>query len=157
TGTTLGGAQILSGSGAPVIAGAQSLYVPPAAAATTATTLAWTPQLALRLALSPGDTVVRFSYELVSPSSPVRTMFMLASVGGRIAPPPAPTSATTPTTTATVGGATVTIGPLSTTTLPLPSDAAGEIVLELALSSVTCATLPAPARAGFIIDDLRAE
>jgi hypothetical protein len=156
TGATLGGAQILSGAGAPTIAGAQSLYIPPLASPGAAPS-GWSPQLAVRLTLNPGDTVVRFSYELVSPSYPVRTVFMLASVGGQITSPPAPTYATTPTTTATLGGSTATIGPLSTAQLPLPPNAAGEIVLELVVPGVTCPTVPAPSRAGFIMDDLRAE
>jgi hypothetical protein len=158
TGTSLGGGQILSGAGAPTISGTTSLYVPLAATNVIYPLPSKVTQLALRLALNPGDSVLRFSYELVNPTLPMMTTFLLASVGGAITAPTLPAADKTPTTTATIPGTgTVTIGPVTTGELPLPPGASGEIVLELVIPGSTCPVLGVAQHAGFIIDDLRAE
>jgi hypothetical protein len=83
-------------------------------------------------------------------------MFLMASVDGTIASF-MPRSAPTPTTTATVNGTTVTLGPLTAGEYPLPADAAGELVVtRISPAGGLCGGPPSPV-AGLIIDDLRAE
>jgi hypothetical protein len=153
TDTTLGGAQVLSGAGAPTIEGARSLYVPPATSLPGRVT-----QFALRLPILPGNTVLRFAYRTVNPGDAFGVHFMVASVGrsiGTVTLPPDGAGATTP---ATIGGMEVLLGPTMTATIGLPGDAYGEVVLaRLAAQAYSCggpAPLPVP---GLIIDDLRAD
>jgi hypothetical protein len=153
TDTTLGGGQVLSGSGAPTISGARSLYVPPFSGSPPP--MGQTTQFALRLALSPGDSVVRFSYRTVSPSSFDNARFLMASEGGVIASPTLPPDSGPPTAATIPGQGQITIGPLMTAEFPLTPDAAGEITLSRILPGAI--GLPAPPAAGLIIDDLRAE
>lgn len=155
TGTMLGGAQILSGTDAPVLAGAQSLYIPP-------TNGPFGPrwrvtQFAVRLTVAAGDTVVRFSYRHVNPyGGSDGTMFAVASIGGRFAWKSLSASTTTLTPASIPGQGTVMLGPLVTAEIPLPSDAAGEVVFGRVVQSSLCG-LPPPPAAGIVIDDLRVE
>jgi hypothetical protein len=154
TGTTVGGAQVLSGSGAPTITGARSLYIPPVNG-TVPTGSSETTQIALRLALSAGDTVVRFSYRTVNPNTILGgSYFLMASEGGLITSPTLPPDSAQPTA-ATINQSSVMLGPVTTATFPLPSDAAGEIVLTRRLRG--SGGLPPRPETGVIIDDLRAE
>ena len=154
-GDTLGGAQILSGAGAPVIDGTRSLYVPPAYDMARPRIT----QLALRLALSPGDTAVRFAYQIVSPELGGGGTFSLGSVGGTIVASTLPSSSAT--TTATLPGPVLySLGPVTTARIPLPPDAAGEVVLALALppvASPSCGAGFGRGSSGIIIDDLQTE
>jgi hypothetical protein len=155
TATALGGAQVLSGGGTAVIAGAKSLYIPSSSGIGTPPPV----QLALRLALTPGDRVLRFSYRVVTPSSFAFTQFLMASVGGTIVGF-ASSLTSSPTSTVTFpGGAQATVGPIVDAEFPLPTDASGELVIERVHSGAAgCRSqLPPPPVAGLIIDNLRAE
>src|SRR4029078_4137633 len=81
TDTMLGGAQVLSGAGAPIINGTRSLYVPPGDAIAPGGP---TTQMALRLAVAPGSKMVRFAYRAGNPGASQTPYFSLASVGGSL-------------------------------------------------------------------------
>ncbi|HMF43565.1 MAG TPA: hypothetical protein VKQ32_22985 [Polyangia bacterium] len=151
TGATLGGAQVLSGAGDPVINGTHSLYVPSETPTTPTKT-----ELALRLPVSPGKIVVRFAYRNVNLSSATNTYFAIGSVGGSIVIGLLP-SDTGATTTGTIAGTQVLLGPLGTMTIDLPADVTDEIVLERVAQVVACPGFPASPTQGIIIDDLRIE
>jgi hypothetical protein len=152
TTTTLGGAQVLSDAGDPIINGTRSLYIPPAV---TPATLATETQLALRLAAGPGKTVLRFAYRIVNPDATFSPYWVVGSVGGSIggASLPAGNGATT---VATIGGTQVTLGPMATAAIDLPADATDEIILERIAPQSSCKAFPI-ATTGVIIDDLRVE
>lgn len=155
TGTAFGGVRVLSGAGAPTITGAKSLYIPASRGATPTQ-----PVLTVRLALAAGDSVVRFAYRTVrlSPTFPSPgAAWSVGSVGGGAAISALPTDAGA-TTTGTIDGGAVTLGPLMTATLPLSVGAANEVVLQrtVQVPNASC-TLPIPGIDGIIIDDLRAE
>jgi hypothetical protein len=157
SGPSLGGADVLSGTNAPTISGAHSLWVPPQAHSLEATTLSPATQFALRLAIRAGDTVVRFAYRTVNPGSGPAATFAVASVGGTIATMLVPADDAV-TTTAVIGTSQVTLGPITTATIGLPADAASEIVLaRIAPPLETCGGPRPPAVPGVIIDDLRTE
>ena len=78
TDATLGGAQVLSGAGAPTIEGARSLYIPPATSIGGRVT-----QIALRLPILSGDTVLHFSDRSVNPGDAFGVYFVVAGVRGR--------------------------------------------------------------------------
>ena len=103
TGAMLAGAQVLSGSGAPVITGTCSLYIPALKAPSGG---GWNEatQLALRVALDAGDKVLRFSYRTVDADlSPSQPYYLMASEGGQIVYEMLSTTTST-TTTATLPG-----------------------------------------------------
>ena len=152
-GPTLAGAQVLSGTGAPTITGARSLYVPPLGQAGGRSEMK---QFALRIALAVGDTVLRFSYRTVNPSTFPGSYFLMGSEGGQVVSPSLP-STTESTTTATIPGqGSVLLGPITTAEFALPPDAAGEITLTRSVRAAG-SSMPAPPITGLIIDDLRAE
>jgi hypothetical protein len=157
TGETLGGGILFAGAAAPVIAGTKSLYLPTAGSFGPPRRLT---TLALRLALKPGDKVVRFSYRLVTANSGFFTTatFGVASPGGKIVvaslPQPPTTSVATPVNIP--GQGSLQALPASTGELALPPDAAGEIVFVRFVSEGTCGGPPSPIP-GIIIDDLRVE
>jgi hypothetical protein len=153
TDDTLGGAQVLSGTGAPVISGARSLYVPPADALGAGRVT----QFAVRLPLPAGATLLRFAYRSVNPGDDFGTYFIAASVGGTIGTASVSTvpGATTPVT---IGQTQVALGPIATATINLPPDAHDEVVLARLAAQPTACGGPAPQPVpGLIIDDLRAE
>ena len=153
TDATLGGAEVLSGAGAPTISGSRSLYVPPG----TTVGMPPTTQLALRVAIVPGNTVLRFSYRNVtlSPTATFGAQIKVASVGGSIVSMVLP-DGNGQATAAVIDQTSVTLGPLMTAAIGLPDGAAGEVVLARTTQWVSCG-LPYPAAPGIIIDDLRAE
>jgi hypothetical protein len=152
TDATVGGAQVLSSAaGAPTITGTRSLYIPPLPSPATQTTT----QLSLRLAVTPGKTMLRFAYRYVNPTTPFNGYFEVGSVGGSIASA-APVLGGTTTTTATIGGTQVTLGPVATATIQLPADVTDEVAIERITSVASCG-LPYPPTPGMIIDDLRVE
>jgi hypothetical protein len=152
TDAALGGAQVLSSTaGDPTITGTRSLYVPPTSVPVTQAST----QLALRLAIAPGDTVLRFSYRMVNASTTTNAYFEVGTVGGTIVTSVPPLGGTS-TTTATVGGTQVTLGPVATATIALPGDTGAEIAFQRVTSATHCG-LPSPPTPGIIIDDLRAE
>jgi hypothetical protein len=153
TDTTLGGAQVLSGAGAPTIEGARSLYIPPATSVPGRVT-----QIALRLPILSGDTVLHFAYRSVNPGDAFGVYFVVASVGGSIGTVTLPPDGAGATTPATIDGTQVLLGPLMTATIGLPGDAHGEVVLaRLAAQSYSCGGPAPPPVPGLIIDDLYAE
>jgi len=154
TDTMLGGAEVLSGTGDPTISGSRSLYIPPV----TMYALPPTTQLALRIAVAPGNTLLRFSYRNVTtaPIAPFGANFKVASVGGSIVSASLPAPVGTGTS-AMIDGVSVTVGPVMTATINLPADAAGEVVLARITQWGGSCGLPYPPPAGIIIDDLRVE
>ena len=152
---TLGGAQVLSETGAPIIDGTKSLYIAPASAMQRPRIT----QLALRLALAPGDTVVAFAYQIVSPELGGCGTFSLGSVGGTIVTW-SPDAGVGTTTATFPGGAQYSLGPVATASIALPPDATGEVVLALALPPVgspSCGAGYGGDASGIIIDDLQTE
>jgi hypothetical protein len=156
TDATLGGGQILTGAGAPTIAGAKSLYLPIASSSGTYMRVS---QLELRLALQPTDTVVAFSYRTVRPnaSAPASAIsFALGSVGGAVTLASVPLTGDAGTMFRMPDQTTVYLGPVSTAEIPLPAGVTNELILDR-LAFVGSCGLPAPPTIGLIIDDLRAE
>jgi hypothetical protein len=158
TTSTLGGAQVLTGDGAPTITGARSLYVPQLDNQGQVV-LPSTTALALRLTVSPGDTVIRFSYRTVGASDGF--IIYYASEGGKISwsfpGGPAAAAQPVPTETATIPGqGDVPLGPVTTAEIPLPPDVGSEIVMTLVRPG-TSNLPPPPFAPGVIIDDLRVE
>jgi hypothetical protein len=113
--------------------------------------------VALRLAVTPGDSVLRFSYRLVNPSGFSNTLYAVASPGGKIQwTTPVPDSGIT-TTQAMFPTGQHAVAPVTTAELPLPADATNEVVFARVVPGVTCGGLFPPPQAGLIIDDLRVE
>jgi hypothetical protein len=116
------------------------------------------PSLAVRLALAPGDTVVRFSAQLIAPDPVDQAAFVGAirygSTGGTVG---------LANNVAGSGFAKVTlpslgdvyISPVQTVSLPLPADAAGEIIFEIVGQTFSCDPPPSPTV--LVVDDLRVE
>jgi hypothetical protein len=150
---TLGGAQIVTAADAPTIAGGRSLYIPP----TRGGEGGGQTQVALRLAVTPGDSVLRFSYRFVNPSGFRNTRYAVASPGGRIEwTMPEPDSGIT-TTQAMFPGSQYAVGPVTTAELALPADVTDEIVFGRVVQGTKCGGLFPPPQAGMLIDDLRVE
>jgi hypothetical protein len=151
TEATLGGAQVLSGAGAPVLAGTRSLYIPPVA------TLASQTQLAVRLAVAPGQKLVRFDFRTVNPSAASIT-WIVAGVGGELETATPASDVGAPTTAATINGTEVALGPTRHVEIPLRPDVRGEVaVVRTAAQGGRCGGPPPPPVPGAIIDDLRVE
>lgn len=153
SGATLGGGEVLSGPGDPIISGTRSLYIPPGDSPANGTTKT---QLALRLSAAPGKTFLRFSYRTVDAVDAGNAYFAVGSVGGSMTTIVLPADGSG-STTATIRGAQVSLGPVATWALELPTDATGEIVFERIAQPTICPGFPAPPTAGIIIDDLRVE
>jgi hypothetical protein len=154
TSDTLGGAQVLSGAGDPIISGSRSLYVPPASAVGPNVS---TTQLALRLPIAPGSTTLRFAFRSVNSTFASKPVFLVASVGGSIAALGEMSDSGAATAT-TLGGARMVLGPVTNALIRLPRDASGEIVFARVVPQFSsCGGPTPPANEGVIIDDLRAE
>jgi hypothetical protein len=147
----LGSAQVLTDPGAPLISGARSLYVFPEATSGTPATA-----FAVRLAIAPGDSVLRFSYRIVSATATGGddAEFLVGSPGGTIVTTVLPASG--PRTAGRISVNEVMVGPLATAAIDLPPDAVGELVLMRAFSERSCSA-PAADPVGVILDDLRVE
>jgi hypothetical protein len=153
TDDTLGGAQVISGAGAPTIAGARSLYVPPAASLASG----FVTQLAVRVRVPSGSTTLRFAYRFVNPGETSGVYYLIASVGGTIDNFSLP-AAGGATTLATIGPDQVALAPTATASILLPDDARDEIVfVRIAAQAWSCGGPAAPPVPGIIIDDLRVE
>jgi hypothetical protein len=118
------------------------------------------PDLALRLAVAPGDTMVRFNYRTVKLSTTSFSYgetWMLGSVGETPTAIALPAASGT-TTTVAAGGMSWTLGPVSMASFPLPAGAASEVVLQrtFKLPASLCGR-PSSGVDGIIIDDLRVE
>jgi hypothetical protein len=152
TGTTLGGAQVLSGAGDPVISGRRSLYVPgPALGATM--------NFAVRLAVRPGAQAVKLAYRYVNGDGKYFYSIRVASVGGQIWTIDLQPG-DEPMTSGMIGETRVMLGAIQLLTFELPADASDEIVISHTVANlVNECELPValPPLPGFIIDDLRSE
>jgi hypothetical protein len=159
TGTMFGGAGVLRGGPLMPIAGQTSLllntgygggfgFLP----------YDLGPSLSVRLAVAPGDTVIRFEEQLIAPD-PIDAAFFagainFGSVGGIVG---------STTNVAGTGFAKVTLpqlgdvylSPVETLELPLPADAAGEITFEIVGQIGLCDPPPSPTV--LVIDNLRTE
>jgi hypothetical protein len=158
TATTLAGAQVLSQPDGPAITGTRSIYIPSLAGSISAGQRAATTQLALRIALDPTNTVLRFAYRPSTGSvGATEVYFLLGSEGGQVTYATLPTY-DGPTTIVTVGQRQVALGPVTTAEFPLPMGAAsaGELTLVRRVRAWP-GGLPAPPVPGLMIDDLRAE
>jgi hypothetical protein len=147
-----GTAQFLSSPDVAIISGARSLYVPPE----NSTGIIPVAQFTLRLAMSPGDTVLRFAYRTISVGTvPVAVPeYLVGSVGGTLVTATLPPD-NEPGMPATIGGP-VTLGPLRTATINLPDDASGEVVFARLSRGAPCGR-QTPGLAGLLLDDLRTE
>ena len=150
---TFGGAQVLSGAGAPTITGARSLYVPPVVNPGQQPT---NTQLALRLPVAAGATAVRFAYRTVNPSWPGFASIGVARVGGMFGDAEGPDTSGV-TTPATIGQTQVMLGPMTTATLDLPDGGAGEVIFARIAHGWFCNGVTSGDIPGIIIDDLRVE
>ena len=151
----LAGARVLSGAGAPVITGTRSLYVAPVASLGGG---AQVTQMALRLPVAPGATVLRLSYQVVNPGDPTVPTFLFGSVGGTIGSIGPTMQTGSPTTRATIDGTEVTVGQRVTTFAALSADTGTEVVLALiATQASSCGAPPPPPVPGLILDDVRTE
>jgi hypothetical protein len=159
TDATFGGATVTSGAGNLVIAGSKSLYVPPQPYPAL-TSHAARSQLALRLAVPPGATTIRFSYRSVDNVMsvlPGYLEFAWASVGQPItsgiagALPAAPNPKTVELPDHTMGA----LGPVTQAEFPLAARTGAEVVLALIDQGVSgCGGGLEAHPAGIIIDDL---
>jgi hypothetical protein len=152
TDATLGGAQVLSGAGAPVLAGTHSLYIPPAASLGSQT------QLAVRLAVTSGQRFVRFDFRTVNPAD-AAISWIVAAVGGELETATPASDVGAPTTPATIEGAEVALGPTRRMEILLrPDSRSGEVVVvRTAAQGRRCGAPPPPPIPGAIIDNLRIE
>jgi len=147
----LGNTQVVSLMGAPVISGARGLYLYPSSASGMLGT-----RFEVRLAVAPGDSVLRFSYRTASTtaSGGEDAEFVVATPGGALVSTVLPASGTR--TPGRIYVDDVMLGPLTTATIALPADAAGEVVLARASASLICEGAQ-PEAVGVLIDDLRVE
>lgn len=150
TGATFGGGQVLSGAGDPTITGTKSVYLAPTSGSF---------QFAVRLSVAAGDTTLSFAFRTVTPGASSTPSFSppvswaLGSEGGTSTSLALPAS-TGASTNATIGGAPVTIGPITTASVPLPADVTNEVVLYRSTSASCGFPLVTD---GIIIDDVRVE
>ncbi|HXU05224.1 MAG TPA: hypothetical protein VN903_29900, partial [Polyangia bacterium] len=151
---TVGGAQILSGAGAPTITGARSLYIPPAASLGAA---GFATQLAMRLPIPAGARMLRFAYRIVDPGPDSGTFYVIGSVGGTLVNVSLSSNAEG-VTYATIGQDRVGLAPMITAAIALPPDVHDDIVfVRIASQAGSCAGPPPPPVPGIILDDMRAE
>jgi hypothetical protein len=81
----------------------------------------------------------------------------VGSEGGSFTVPTLPSDPSAATTTATIGGAQVSLGPIMTATFDVPFDAITEVLLTRTHSRFNDCGGPLPSIAGLIIDDLRVQ
>jgi len=155
TGTTFGGATVISGGPLPPISGTRSVYFGGAGApAPGGVTVGKV--LRVRLAVQPGDTTVAFSYRLVGPYAGGGFSGTI-SVGSVGKAPASETLANAPPGTATDwSGTTVYVTDVATHALALPPDVGDEVLLDIESFDDNCGR-PMPALGGMLLDDLRLE
>jgi hypothetical protein len=156
----IGGAGVItSSSGLTPIAGTKSALVFSSFGGTNQGLNAG-PRLTVRLALSPGDTRVRATVRTVTPYAGLSMFYgtlQIATPGKTVKPgtvPPAGPLTEIPLPQ----GSRVWVGPSRQLEVPLPPDAAGEIVFDLIVAYAgyfSCGLPPPPG--GLLIDDLRVE
>ena len=154
TDATLGGAQVLSGAGAPVLTGARSLYVPPAISLGPSGRQT---QLVVRLSVGANQHFVRFDFRTVNPAE-ATISWIAAGIGGEIETATPASEAAVATTPATIDGTQVLLGPTRSAEIVLRPDARGEVVVaRIAAQGGRCGGPPPPPVPGAIIDNLRVE
>ncbi len=158
TGTSLGGAILISGAGNPVISGAQSLYVPLQNHRDTCANQ--TLLASLRLAVPAGATTIRFSYRSVTyTSSGPGTGFVgveWASAGQPISSGSLP-AAQNPKTFTMPDQTMTLLGPVTSAEFPLDASTGAEVALAFMYNLLGCSTLGPCPSVGIVIDDLRVE
>jgi hypothetical protein len=116
------------------------------------------PSMAVRLAVAPGDTVIRFAMRLIAADPVDRAAFdgvvLTASPGGSVAASQ-DLGATEFTRTSLPSLGDVFFSPVRTIEMPLPADARGEIAFEIVGRTFACTRPPSPTV--LVIDDLRVE
>jgi hypothetical protein len=146
-----GAAQLIDTRNGTPIAGDSSLYVPPGVPASVT-------QLAVRLAVAPGDKVVRFSYRTVEEAyASDFSYYRVFTPGGDASGLRLPASSATPTP-AQIAGEEVALGPVYTAEIPLPATATTEVYFARTTESGRFNCMSSGFRiTGIIIDDLRVE
>jgi hypothetical protein len=163
-GTTVGGAAVIDASLLPPISGSRSVVVVPRDSPFSGPAIIKTGVLTVRLAVAPGDTVVRVAlqpFASVQDYAIPRGMWVRVAIpGGPIVPLPLPPSETLTTRAALPfagPSGEMWFGPVRTEQIPLPPGGASEVVFQAG---------PAPpipgcgnfyGTAGYLIDDLRVE
>ena len=150
-------AQVVSGSGWPIIAGVRSLYSP---VITSPGTIS---PLSLRIALAPGDVAVRFSYRVVA-SAATSVIAPPTLVVGTAGGPRGWLALPTENRPLALfqrpnNEPALYLGEVKTAEIPIPAGSTGDLVIERIASDVipSCGGLPPRDSPGLIIDDLRAE
>lgn len=150
------GGQLVSGAGWPVLAGTRSFYWPAMPGGPPPAVPPWS----LRLALAPGDTVVRFSYRVVAPyggSGFWSLALWVGAIGASSAGYSLMAESGALPAFQLPNQSAIYLGELRTAELPVPVGATGDIVIEpIGSTGASCSTPPRPTP-GLIIDDLRAE
>lgn len=159
TAPTLGGAGVLRGEPLMPIAGTTSLILNTGVGGGFGfLPYMLGPSLAVRLTVSPGDTVVRFERRIAAVYDLTMARFYgtvsLASPGGTIATGPA-LEATGLTKVTLPRDGDLYLSAVETISIPLPPDAAGELLFEIEGQTSGCGLPPPPT--ALIIDDLRVE
>lgn len=116
------------------------------------------PSVAVRLAVSPGDTVVRFAFQLIAPDPVDQATFdgpVLVGTPGGMVGPSRELSATSFTRTTLPSLGDIFLSPVSTVEMPLPAGSSGEITFEIVGRTFACMRPPSPTV--LVIDDLRVE
>jgi hypothetical protein len=159
TGDTFGGAGVLADGPLTALAGQKSLllntgfgggfgFLP----------YSLGPSLAVRLAVPPGATLVRFERQLIAPDSTQGSMFVgairLASVGHPV-DSTMNLAATDFTKQTLSGNGDVYVSPVATIELPLPPGATGEVTFEIDGVTFQCGLPPPPTV--LVVDGLRVE
>jgi hypothetical protein len=155
TGTTLGGAMVMTAGPLPAIVGDVSVYVGAAGAPLLESSGPTT--LMVRLARQPDDKQLRFSYRVISRAMETSFYGMVrAGSEGALATPTIDwLDAPGPAETLTVAGAPAFASPVVTVQLALPADVTDEVVVAISGVPPSCVASSAPA--GLLIDDLRLE
>jgi hypothetical protein len=156
-GSTVGGARVIDASVLPPVSGTRSVLLGPR---TTALPGLLPPgALTVRLAVSPGDRVVRVALRPLGWNQVFASTYAVVQIavpGGRIARLALPPTETV-TTPATVEGRTVYLGDARTAELTLPFGVEGEIVFQARTDAAPADCGLLPPTAGYLIDDLRVE
>jgi hypothetical protein len=155
TGPTFAGAGVLKGGPLAPIAGTTSLVVGNVSATFMSYQIGTS--LALRLAVKPGDTVLRFDRRLVAPNNPPDPAWRGAFFVGAVGKPLQSDNDVLDdfSQVALAGGGVVWESAVGTTTLPLPAGASGEISFEIVTEPTDCET--PPPLVALILDNLRVE
>ena len=153
TDTTLGGAQVLSGAGAPTLAGARSLYIPPTTSIAGRVT-----QFALRLPILSGNRVLHFTYRTVNPGATFGGLFRGRQRGRNRRDGDAAAGRRSRDDTGHDWRDASHARTDDDCNDRLPGDAHGEVVIaRLAAQAYSCGGPAPPPVPGLIIDDLYAE